>query len=372
MNAMSDFPVNQADRQVLAQILAPLAPDAPCGMAASFDPVFTEIRLLREEDDPSLPMRQWERPLKLADWAQIETRCVEMLCTRSKHLQIAVWLLEAWMRQRGLAGLCQGLGMLDALLRRYWTALHPMIEEDGDCDLRLAPFEWLNESLSVGVRVHAALLPLEGCRPPYLTLADWERLTAQDMADPDGKPDSAERGDMQAPLLRADILVIAAQSGAHVRTARAAVSQCLAALNAMNAFLNEQLGMAAPNLSRLQTTLETAERVLVQLQPEQKAIDMDDEPVIEPISVDTNAAPTPSAHISTEIATSGWRNRDEAYATLDALAQYLMAIEPHSPVPFLICRALRWGSMPLPKLLAEIMREEGDLNRLVGVLGLKL
>ncbi|MFM9436147.1 type VI secretion system protein ImpA [Janthinobacterium sp. CG_23.3] len=366
MNAMSDCPVSEADRRLIAELLAPLAPDAPCGPPVRFDPVFTEIRLLREEDDPSLPMRQWERPLKLADWTRIEARCVEMLGTRSKHLQIAVWLLEAWMRQRGFAGLRQGLCMLDALLRRYWTPLHPMIEEGGDCDLRLAPLEWLNESLSLGVHVHAVLLPLEQCKPPYLTLADWERMTAQDIAGQHVNPGGAD-----APPTRADILVFAAQSGAQLRATHSTVSQCLQALHAMNAFLNEQLGMAAPNLSRLQATLEAAERVLLQLQPEPEVIDMDDEPFVETVSIDTAAAPTPAQNTA-DISSTGWRNRGEAYATLDALAQYLMAVEPHSPVPFLIRRALRWGGMPLPELIAEIVREEGDLNRLMGVLGLKV
>ena len=371
MNAMSDFPAGEADREMLARVLAPLAPEAPCGPPARFDPVFTEIRLLREEDDPGLPMRQWERPLKMADWAGIEARCVEMLGARSKHLQIAVWLLESWMRQRGFAGLCQGLRMLDALLRRYWTPLHPMIEEDGDCDLRLAPLEWLNESLSAGVHVHAVLLPLRQCKPPYLTLADWERMTAQDIAAPHVKPDGGARADADAPLTRADILGFAEQAGAQLGATRATVSLCLEALAAMNAFLTEQLGAQAPNLSRLQATLETAGRVLAQLQPEQKVTDMHDETAVEPVPVDAGAAPAP-VPAGADIVAAGWRSRAEAYATLDALAQYLMLVEPHSPVPFLIRRALHWGAMPLPELIAEIIREEGDLNRLVGVLGLKL
>ncbi|MCE3603134.1 type VI secretion system protein TssA [Massilia sp. P8910] len=375
MNAIPDFPVNEAERQIVAEILAPLTPDAPCGADVRFDPVFTEIRLLRDEDDPSLPMRQWERPLKVADWVRIDALCMEMLCTRSKHLQFAVWLIESWMRQRGFAGLCQGLGMLDALLRRYWDAIHPMIDEDGDCDLRLAPLEWLNESLSVDARIHAVLLPLAQCKPPCLTLADWERMSAQDLAGPDEKPRGEARGDADSQLTRAAILSCAAQSQAQLRATRAAVSQSRETLSAINAFLDERLGDEAPNMSRLLATLEAAERVLVQLHPEQKVIDVDEEPVLEavlePVLPNTGALPGP-AHSDAGVTLSGWRNRADAYVTLDALARYLMELEPHSPVPFLIRRALHWGSMPLPELIAEIIREEGDLNRLVGVIGLKM
>lgn len=371
MNAIPDFSVDEADRQLVADILAPLAPDAPCGAPVRFDPVFTEIRLLRDEDDPSLPMRQWERPLKVADWVQIDALCTQMLCTRSKHLQFAAWLIESWMRQRGFAGLCQGLRMLEALLRRYWDSIHPMIDEEGDCELRLAPLEWLNESLSVDVRIHAVLLPLAQCKPPCLTLADWERMSAQDLTGPDEKPRGEAHGEADAQLTRAAVLTCAAQSQAQLCATRSAVAQSRETLSAINTFLNERLGDDAPNMSRLLATLEAAGRVLVQLHPEPKAIDMDDQAVLETVLPDTGALPAP-AHSDTDVPLSGWRNRAEAYVTLDALARYLMELEPHSPVPFLIRRALHWGSMPLPELIAEIIREEGDLNRLMGVLGLKV
>jgi type VI secretion system protein ImpA len=66
-----------------------------------------------------------------------------------------------------------------------------------------------------------------------------------------------------------------------------------------------------------------------------------------------------------------WSSRAQAYRTLEAVADYLSKTEPHSPTPYLIRRAVNWGRMPLPELMAEIMREEGDLNRMISVLGLQ-
>ncbi|MEG0886137.1 MAG: type VI secretion system ImpA family N-terminal domain-containing protein, partial [Janthinobacterium sp.] len=120
MHAIPDFLLSPAEQQRLDALLAPISPVAPCGEAARYDAVFMEIRLLREEDDPSLPMGQWERPLRRADWPLIEQRCGETLATRSKDLQLAAWLLEAWLRQRGFVGLFHGLRLVDALLRTYW------------------------------------------------------------------------------------------------------------------------------------------------------------------------------------------------------------------------------------------------------------
>jgi len=64
-----------------------------------------------------------------------------------------------------------------------------------------------------------------------------------------------------------------------------------------------------------------------------------------------------------------WRNRTQAYATLAMLADYLTEVEPHSPTPFLIRRAVNWGRMSLPEIIAEIIREEGDVNRVFNVPG---
>ena len=67
-----------------------------------------------------------------------------------------------------------------------------------------------------------------------------------------------------------------------------------------------------------------------------------------------------------------WRSRREAYATLEALADYLSEVEPPIPTPFLIRRAANWGRMSLPEVIAEIISQEGDVSRLFQILGIKL
>ena len=70
--------------------------------------------------------------------------------------------------------------------------------------------------------------------------------------------------------------------------------------------------------------------------------------------------------------TGSIRSRAEAYLQLEGIANFLERIETHSPTPYLIRRAVRWGRMPLPELMQEVMREEGDLNSLFKVMGLKM
>jgi len=356
-------------QEQLEILLQPISKELPCGPALRYDPIFTEIRLAREEDDPSLPMGNWERPLKRADWALIESRSVAMLSSRSKDLQIAAWLLEAWVRQDGFDGLYRGLSLIDRLVRQLWEPLHPMIE-DNDEDARVAPLEWLNESLSATLRLHVPLLRIVGRKPPVLTLIDWERLIAAELAGPGHTTDKPGADD--APLTRADVVAYAHQRlGREMALKREIIKRCLNCLETMVAFVEIQLGSRSPNLSKLKGTLVAYERVMAQLivEPTEDEI-MAQESENEALAP-LGEQPAETASARRGVAAAGWKNRKEAYATLELLADYLSAVEPHSPTPYLLRRAVKWGSMPLPELMAEIIREEGDLNRLANVLGLK-
>jgi type VI secretion system protein ImpA len=362
----------------LGPLLKPISEAEPCGPAMRSDPVFTEIRLAREEDDPTLPMGQWERPLKKADWALIHERCTTYLATRTKDLQLAAWVLEAWTRQSGWAGLEKGLCLVHELLVRYWDTVHPRIDEDGDSDARVAPLQWLNESLPLTLRVHVPLMVLADRRPPRIALAEWDKLTAAELTGDTIEPAA---DDADPPVTRADVLAaaLADRSGRHVKQL-ALVRESLSHLAAMTQLLDDKLGRDAPNLHKLRGTLEAVERVVLQFQPPPVAEAPAPPPPEEeslPMTDAQDAQPQPSGDIAPIVTRppavarmADVQSREQAYQALEALADYLGQIEPHSPTPYLIRRAVSWGRMPLPELMQEILREEGDLNRMTTLLGL--
>lgn len=367
----------------LEQLLAPLPGDDPCGPSLRHTQLFTDVRLAREEDDPNLPMGQWERPLKRADWAQIAQLCGEALSQRTKDLQLAAWLLEAWTRQQGLAGLVRGVALVHGLVARYWEGLHPRIEDD-DTDARVAPLEWLNEVVSSTLLVHVTLVPLHERKPGRVTLADWQRMMASELAAPAGGA-PATGPDGLPPLTRDEVTANARRHAAAVlASSLAQARECRSAVAGLAGLLDAKLGKDAPNLSKIANVLENMERVLAQLQPTlvsklSAALGAGGPPAAQeptpsgasmetPPSSDLNGRPQ---DVPAPVQLAQWSSREEAYRTLEALADYLGQIEPHSPTPYLIRRAVNWGRMPLPELFAEIMREEGDLNRMMSVLGLQ-
>jgi len=64
-------------------------------------------------------------------------------------------------------------------------------------------------------------------------------------------------------------------------------------------------------------------------------------------------------------------NRDQAFHQLREIADYFRKVEPHSPVAYLLEKAIRWGYMPLPELMSELLLNQTDtINRVFNLTGL--
>jgi type VI secretion system protein ImpA len=370
---------------VVDALLKALPGDEPTGISARYDPVYAEIRIARESDDPSLPQGEWERPLKKADWSLVASLCSQTLRERSKDLQIAAWLTEAWIHLHQVEGLRAGIRLIKGMLDTYWEGVHPRQSEDGDYDARVAPLAWMNESIPLTLRLNVGLLPWPDRKPSYISLEDWTKapLVAQTKSDDDqdNEPNSAA-----APSRDELMLVGATTAAPHLLKLRESLTLALTDWKALDAMVDERLSKEAPSLSRVAETLGLIDRAITSLlsnrqnvsattsrPPAEKAMDTDQpaEPTENAGDPAIKSAEPAEDFVDLRLATGPIRSRADAYRQLEGIANFLQSIEPHSPTPYLIRRAVSWGRMPLPELMQEVLREEGDLNRLFTVLGLK-
>lgn len=88
-----------------------------------------------------------------------------------------------------------------------------------------------------------------------------------------------------------------------------------------------------------------------------------DEPAADP------AAPAPAPAAAAGDSPCRITTRAEAYRALDQAAELLLRIEPHSPVPYLVKRSVRWGSLSLSELYAELFQiaDPAVVFRLLGI-----
>jgi type VI secretion system protein ImpA len=349
-----------------ASLLAPISASQPCGTWLRHDSVYQRIAEARREDDTSLPRGIWEQPPKRADWALVEQLCVDALSHRSKDLQIAAWLTEAWLRRAGLPGLIDGLHLMTGLLEQYWDGLYPRMEH-GDPEYRLAPFVWLNKhaALALGtVQIAAGASPAGR----LFTLAEWGQvLYSERLAAPPGKERGAPAAD-EVTLTRQHFSTAVAMTPAQFyREIRIQLHGAAVTLDRLAIALQNRLGEQALALTGIEARLDECLQALQELAGV-SWLDADEQ---EDDMGSVQELPAARAAETAAVATPGGapRSRDEAYRRLGEIAEYLLRTEPHSPVSYLVKRAVAWGEMPLTELLQELLDSESDLKQIYRLLG---
>lgn len=354
----------------LDALLAPFSSEAPCGPSLRHDADIDRLRELRREDDTSLATGVWQSEPKRGEWQAVETLAQELLSGRSKDLMVAAWLGEAWLHRHGLSGLAQALALVVGLCERYPDDLHPQADE-GDQSWRAAPLAWLarqyTEVLHTRVPLFSDGLGGDDGEFAHLSLFDWQRLQLQQIASDNKAAKAAgDAARLQQQKLNERIR---ATPIAYWQQRLAHLTASLDDLQRLDFWSDVHLQDDAPSYQPLRETL-AAFAVLTQefitMHPQQP-LQLPRETPAAVVVTASSEAPAPDA---APVPASGTLNsREEAYRQLLQIADYLARTEPHSPVPYLIKRAVEWGNKPLNELLNELISADAEARRVWALLG---
>jgi type VI secretion system protein ImpA len=64
------------------------------------------------------------------------------------------------------------------------------------------------------------------------------------------------------------------------------------------------------------------------------------------------------------------QSRQEALHQLQLVGDWFRRSEPHSPISYLVARAVKWGSMPLDQLFKDVVRNDDVIDHIWETLGL--
>lgn len=350
---------------IVEYLLQPLVNGGPCGVSLLHEPEYDAIAAARHEDDPLLPRGVWTSELKRADWPGVVRLCEQALIERSKDLQIAAWLGEAWIALDGLAGGVRATQLLQGLCDRFWDHLHPL-PRNGDLEFRTAPFDWADENWSRTLMLQVPLFRGRGVDACTITLAQWQQAQAMALKSEDAKKakDGADGGKdkvLSAARAQAQMLTVPLQE---IAALCALARQWSVALEQVYAAIGQVSAMSPPRCRKLAAVLGEIETVLRHgegAHPE----------FIAPEAALETSAPGPVATAVTERAaavrpdTDAISGREDAYQRLGVIADYLARTDPHSPVPSLIRRAISWGKMPFEQLLVELTNNNNEMQKLL-------
>jgi type VI secretion system protein ImpA len=351
----------------LEQFLEPISADNPSGVdlrLVAGDVVLRSLDELRREANPALDPGG---ETKHADWRGAIDLCEKTLREKTKDLQIAGIYAQALTRQQGFPGLADGLNLLRSLLENFWTTLHPGNDAGEIIEaIRARPLSWVGTSRDFLTAVKMVPLSAPIGEAPR-SWFDYEQAQRVDKAST--RSDQVEFKELiELGLITTDawLASLGATPPERLTATLASLQDCRTALDGLSTLCEEKFADSPPYFLDLKRLLEEIQEFLMSFtRGGATTADAGEFPAETP---GTGAA---AATVGAASATAGpVANRDDAYRRLREVAEFLRKTEPHSPVPALLDRAVRWGNMTFENLFDDVVKNADVRNQTKEMLGL--
>ena len=339
----------------IKMLLAPISEGNPTGEDMSFSTEFSEIKEARRADE-DLPQGEWTRENKVAEWASVKQRTIDLLHTRTKDLQLVAWLSEALTHQHGFPGLYAGMTLMREVMMAYWDTLYPA-NDDGFA-IRAGKVSWLNTTLAPVIETIPLTAPSEG----GYSLRHWnEAKEVDNVARRD--PTAAKRLVEEENKLTSDVInkSVAATPEAFYESLYAEVVACQDAFKLLDNTVDMKFADEAPSLANLKNVIESCSQLVTRIAKEKGML-----------GGESAGEASDGVTIKRDGSQTAGRlgSREEALRKLAEVAQYFRINEPHSPVAYLADRAAKWGHMTFDQWLQEVIKDQTQLGAVHELLGI--
>lgn len=355
-------------------LLTPIPGENPSGEPMQYSGLYDDIREARRADD-DMNLGEWKTELKVSDFRKVINLAVPALSTKTKDLQVCAWLCEALTNQHGFAGFRDGIKLMRQMQENFWDTLYPEIDE-GDMEGRANAVEWMNNQMSVGIK-KIPFTAGEG-----FNYIHWLESTQFDFPADTSGLDYNEGERIKA--LKAQAETEKRKTGDMWRVAKASTNrafceqihltleECWEELNTLDKVDEERYDRnQTPGLKDVKKTLEDIRGVFGKVLEEKREAEPDaieDEVVIEE-TVEGEDGETVVVKKGMAVGSGVIQSRGDALKRLSELADYFRKNEPHSPVSYLIQRAVKWGNMPLENWLQDVIKDDNIISALRQTLG---
>lgn len=366
VNKLSLAPIIDLDA-----LLKPISDDSPTGESVRYSGVYDEINEARREDD-DMAQGEWKTDRKVADYRAVIAAAIPVLEKESKDLQVAAWLSEALVNEHGFVGLRDSLKLLSGLQEKFWEGLFPEIDE-GDMEGRANALEWMDQKAAFAIK-RAPIT--QGNGPGYFGWEDSKTFVFPENPEQLSVEEQQKLANLRAQAEKEGRTSAEQWEKAVAQSRRAfyevlefTIQECLEEFKALNLIIEKTFDMnQAPGLREVAVSLEQIKSQTDKLleQKRQEEPDPEDEEAEEG-SGDEGSTGTSGG--GARSASGSINDRKDALKRLAQLASFFRKTEPHSPVSYLINRAVKWGNMPLNDWLQDVVKDAGTLEQLRQTLG---
>lgn len=299
-------------------------------------------------------------------WRKILELAPNILQNHTKDLEIACWYTEALIRKHGFQGLRDGFKLIQGLIEKYWDGLYPLPDEDG-IETRVASLSGLNGEGAEGVLI-APIRNVEitqGSDPgPFSYWKYKQALEVEKIIDEQAKADKAAKlGFNNNDVERA----VAESSETFFVNIRDDANQAITSYREIGKLLDEYCGHTdSPPTSNIINILEdclgTINHIGKHKMPsEDLAMDSETEKISDSSTIASTAAQM----------TGPVKSRAEAFKKLTEISEFFRKTEPHSPISYILERAVKWGNMSLNDLIKELIPDSSARDTYGSLTGIK-
>ena len=357
-------------------MLTAIPGDNPAGESQQYTGLYDEIREARRADD-NLGQGDWVRETKTADWVKVATLTTDAIINQTKDLQICAWMAEALTKLYGVAGLRDALKVMHGLHENFWDNLYPE-EDEGDLEARANAISWMEREAAAAIK-QAPIT--KGAGLSFIDYEDSNTLNVGPEVDPDVAQERRTRAAEEGKATSEDwVKEKNASPRAFYETLYATFNECWENFHALDRSIDAHYGNQAPAMMDLKKNLDAVRTVVERIVKEKRLLEPD------AISDDAGGATADgdggalagsnggygavaSATGGVSVVSGPIRTRADAVKRLTEVAAFFRQTEPHSPVSYLVERAVRWSQMPLESWLASVIKDEAVLTSVRETLG---
>lgn len=366
----------------ISALLEPIEGELSVGPDLREDPAYvtdyTQIKDARRaaRDAERNNMFDGDNSEALEHWQKIFSLAPKVLAEQSKDLEVACWLTEALVRKSGFQGLKDGFSLIRQLLENFWEAgIYPAEDEDG-IETRVAPISGLNGEGADGVLlspIRNSAITEDGSMEAFNY---WQYKQAVDISRISDDRSRNSRIEQVGFTLEDIDKAVAQSSNEFYQNLIEDVELALDEYKIVNNLLTEYCGAYdAPPTSKIIELLDEAkssikhfaklklptETAPVEEEAEQASDDQD-----APVAASTATVQTVT------VVENALNTREDAFKQLHKIAEYFMKTEPHSPISYMLTKAIRWGNMPLDELMKELIPDSSSRETYTSLTGVNV
>jgi type VI secretion system protein ImpA len=320
----------------IEKLVAPVDEEHPCGENLEdlvFDPEFAELDRLAQ-GKPEKVMGDEVIPAEEPDWRAVREKSLALF-ERVRSLRVAVFLTKALCVREGIAGMVEGLNLVQVLLERYWDEVEPLID-DGDATERLHTLGEIGSEQGLLPLIRQAVLVSSPAIGTY-TIRDY--LIAADKLTPGKDEETATLTSINQALMDCEL--------DDLQQMIANIDEAVETAGAIETQFNQNVE------SQYLIDLDPFTKLFAEIRPALHEVLGRRGVVVEGAGSD-EVSEEPAAATAAAPASGEIRSREDVVRMLDRITEYYNRHEPSSPVPLLLQRAKRLVSADFMAIIKDV------------------